>query len=123
MKKLQDVLGKLLAVSFSPRDLHLVHGGPQERRSFIDKLLVQLYPKIYSDLAAYQQALANKRSLFKTPVVNNEELRSWNAVLAKHATPIINKRYQLINELGEKAARIFFPVFSGNTLFKLCIRY
>jgi recombinational DNA repair ATPase RecF len=38
-RRLGDLLGHLLLVAFTPEDLDLLRGGPQERRRFLDVLL------------------------------------------------------------------------------------
>ena len=45
--KVQDLLGNLNIVIFSPEDLKLVKDSPRERRSFIDKEISQIMPVYY----------------------------------------------------------------------------
>lgn len=50
-----DFLGVLNAVQFSSLDLELVRGGPEQRRHWIDTLLIQLEPIYAYILQQYNQ--------------------------------------------------------------------
>lgn len=65
VRNISDFFGKLICISFTPTDIDLVKGGPQERRRFIDKHAVDLRPGILSHHMQYSRALRNKNALLK----------------------------------------------------------
>lgn len=61
-----DFLGTLNLVEFSSLDLDLVRGGPEQRRHWMDGLLIQLEPIYASILQQYNQVLRQRNALLKT---------------------------------------------------------
>ncbi len=61
-----DFLGTLNLVEFSSLDLELVRGGPEQRRHWLDGLLIQLEPIYASILQQYNQVLRQRNALLKT---------------------------------------------------------
>jgi DNA replication and repair protein RecF len=61
-----DFLGTLNLVEFSSLDLDLVRGGPEQRRHWLDGLLIQLEPIYASILQQYNQVLRQRNALLKT---------------------------------------------------------
>lgn len=95
----RDFLGKLITVTFSPRDLALVKAGPQERRRFIDKHLVDLSTSYLDDLLSYQRALKSKNILLKEGQTSDRALDAWDQVLAPLIARILKQRREFIEEL------------------------
>lgn len=60
-----DFLSVLNVVQFSCLDLDLVRGGPEERRNWIDRLVIQLEPIYAHILQQYNQILRQRNALLK----------------------------------------------------------
>ncbi|MBE9187938.1 DNA replication/repair protein RecF [Microcoleus sp. LEGE 07076] len=60
-----DFLSVLNVVQFSCLDLELVRGGPEGRRNWIDRLVIQLEPIYAHILHQYNQILRQRNSLLK----------------------------------------------------------
>ena len=60
-----DFLGILNMVQFSSLDLDLVRGGPEQRRNWLDGLLMQLEPVYAHILQQYHQVLRQRNALLK----------------------------------------------------------
>ena len=94
LRRQMDFLGALNAVQFSSLDLDLVRGGPGERRTWLDTLLMQLEPIYAYILGQYQQALKQRNALLKreagTP--DSAQLALWDAQLAALGTRVIRRR-------------------------------
>ncbi|MBW4691004.1 MAG: DNA replication/repair protein RecF [Lyngbya sp. HA4199-MV5] len=60
-----DFLGILNMVQFSSLDLDLVRGGPDQRRNWVDSLLIQLEPVYAHILQQYNQVLRQRNALLK----------------------------------------------------------
>lgn len=102
-----DFLGRLMCISFSPTDLALIKGSPQERRKFIDKHLVDLDPHVMTTLVEYHRALRNKNVVLKGGVSDARMLDSWNTLLAENAVKIHNARVTFIERLQELVNSIY----------------
>lgn len=60
-----DFLSVLNVVQFSCLDLDLVRGGPEERRNWIDRLVIQLEPIYAHILQQYNQILRQRNAFLK----------------------------------------------------------
>lgn len=127
-----DFLGTLNAVQFSSLDLHLVRGGPEQRRSWIDSLLLQLEPVYAAVLQQYNQVLRQRNALLRakhqTDLPNNlggfsdaaantpasTELALWDAQLAITGTRVIRRRARVIERLAP-LAKHWHREISGST--------
>lgn len=61
-----DFLGILNMVQFSSLDLDLVRGGPEQRRNWLDSLLIQLEPVYAHILQQYNQVLRQRNALLRS---------------------------------------------------------
>lgn len=107
IKKISEIIGRLLVVSFTPRDLNLVTDGPQVRRSFIDKLIVQLNPSCFDNYINFNKVLKAKKSLLKKYPANLTELKALNTILARESENLIIKRNETIKLLNESLKKVF----------------
>ena len=60
-----DLPGEVQVTLFWPEDLGLVKGGPDQRRRFLNELLVQVVPGYARRLAAYRRTLEQRNGLLK----------------------------------------------------------
>jgi DNA replication and repair protein RecF len=65
LRRQLDFLGILNMVQFSSLDLDLVRGGPEQRRNWLDSLLIQLEPVYAYILQQYNQVLRQRNALLK----------------------------------------------------------
>jgi DNA replication and repair protein RecF len=111
LRRQLDSLGTLNAVQFSSLDLNLVRGGPGERRTWLDTLLVQLEPIYAHILTQYNQVLKQRNALIKrlygdgNPAVapDHTELALWDAQLATLGTHVMRRRARAIQRLAPLA--------------------
>lgn len=120
VKRQLDFLGYLNAVQFSCLDLDLVRGGPGERRTWIDGVLVQLEP-VYAHLwQQYQQVLKQRNAFLKqarnldNPNLDPPQLLLWNQQLATLGARVVQRRYRMLNRL-EPLAQAWHQSISGQT--------
>src|SRR5260370_23286073 len=71
-KRAIDLIGLVTVVLFSPNDLSLVDGSPEERRRFLDRGLCQMQPHYCQALARYRNILTHRSALLK-PIPENQE--------------------------------------------------
>jgi DNA replication and repair protein RecF len=136
LRRQLDFLGTLNMVQFSSLDLDLVRGGPDQRRHWLDSLLVQLEPIYAYVLQQYNQVLrqrnalmkgiqksiAASRSLLEAPVAPpTEELSLWDMQLAIAGSRVVRRRARVLERLTP-FAETWHQAISGSTE-QLEIRY
>jgi DNA replication and repair protein RecF len=133
LRRQLDFLGTLNMVQFSSLDLDLVRGGPDQRRHWLDSLLVQLEPVYAYVLQQYTQVLRQRNALLKARLkaeegsVNAEnvhpaaELALWDAQLAIAGSRVIRRRARVLDRLVP-FAQFWHQTISGSTEV-LDIRY
>ncbi len=107
LRRQLDFLGSLNAVQFSSLDLDLVRGGPSERRTWLDTLLIQLEPVYAHILGQYNQVLKQRNALIKRiygdepdTAIDPTEIALWDAQLAALGTRVIRRRARAIDRLA-----------------------
>jgi DNA replication and repair protein RecF len=139
-----DFLGTLNVVQFSSLDLTLVRGGPEQRRHWLDSLLIQLEPIYAAILQQYNQILRQRNALLRsqesqaaiqetTPPLfpaaaappalpsSPNELALWDAQLAVAGTRVIRRRSRVLQRLAP-LANYWHRAISGSTE-ELAIHY
>ncbi len=130
LRRQLDFLGTLNLVQFSSLDLDLVRGGPEQRRAWLDSLLIQLEPVYAHVLQQYVHILRQRNALLKkrqeafnnplVPVLSIEgdkddrdstptsspatEMALWDAQLAVAGTRVIRRRARVVQRLAPLAA-------------------
>ena len=109
--KISSVIGKINTVMFSPEDLALVKGTPSERRKFLDILISRIDRVHLYNIQEYNSALKQrnellrkireKRKLKQDFAPYSDTLDSWNSLLVRYGTEIVQKRVSIIPELSE----------------------
>lgn len=116
-KRLGDLFGNLLTVSFSPEDLRIIKQGPKERRRFMDMELCQLSRIYYSELLSYYRALRQRNNLLRQIKQERAEratLFIWNSQLATHGAKIFARRKEFCELLNNIAGRLHAAITNHN---------
>lgn len=129
LRRQLDFLGTLNMVQFSSLDLDLVRGGPDQRRHWIDALLVQLEPIYAYVLQQYNQVLRQRNALLRNRLreegegrtVSSPDLALWDAQLAIAGSRVIRRRARVLDRLAPFAEK-WHQEISGSTE-KLEIHY
>lgn len=100
VKSIQDLLGNLNVVVFSPEDLKLVKDGPKERRNFIDKEISQIMPRYYNILSNYNKILNQRNILLKSNYIDKNLLDVYDSSLSEYGSKIYLYRYKFIKKLS-----------------------
>ncbi|MDE8564006.1 DNA replication/repair protein RecF [Anoxybacillus rupiensis] len=124
-KKLSQYIGHINVVLFAPEDLHLVKGGPQVRRRFIDMEMGQISPVYMHDLSRYQKILQQRNHYLKLLQTKQHHDEAVLDVLTEQlieiAAKITLKRYEFSQLLQKWAEPIHHEISRG--LEKLQIQY
>jgi DNA replication and repair protein RecF len=133
LRRQLDFLGTLNMVQFSSLDLDLVRGGPDQRRHWLDGLLVQLEPVYAYVIQQYNQVLRQRNALLKARLKaeadglsqdaahSASELGLWDAQLAIAGSRVIRRRARVLDRLIP-FAQAWHQEISGSTE-KLEIHY
>lgn len=115
-RRLGDLLGHFLLVAFTPEDLDLLRGGPQERRRFLDVLLCQLDPSSLDVLRRYRMALRQRNAALRWNLRGEEEglLDAYEATLAEAGASIMFRRREWVEKLAPKAAGFYREIVGGS---------
>lgn len=81
VKKIADYIGLFPSVWVAPDNIALINEGAQQRRRFIDALLMQIDPTYWELLFTYNRILASKNALLKMPNPDLELLAIYNQQL------------------------------------------
>ena len=102
-QRLADHIGLLPVVMISPADTSLISEGSDERRRFIDTVIVQYDRPYLEDLINYNKALSQRNKLLKDFAKNNsfseESIQLWNDQLIPPGERIHEKRVEFIKRL------------------------
>lgn len=116
IRKLEELLGNLFLVMFSPEDLEIIKGGPAVRRKFIDLELSQINPYYYFQLRRYHRLLKQRNTLLKNAFkqgYDETEISIWDEELAKSGGEIIKYRREFIKELAQIYQIRHFDISGG----------
>ena len=121
VKSIRDILGKIVCITFTPNDLALVKGGPSERRSFIDKHVMDSRSSFVEPILTYQRALKHKNLLLKNNIRSENELLPWNRIMAEAGYEIYNERRNFIQQLEPKVEKYYRRFSNESTEIKLSL--
>lgn len=99
--KLSQIVGSILTVTFSPKDVRFFIDAPQEKRKFIDYSLSMLEPYYLSLLSQYRELLKNRNALLK----NSSDINLFYVVeeqMIPLQKEITLKRRQFIHDLEKE---------------------
>lgn len=104
VQRMQDIVGLLPVVYFSPDQIDLIKGSPNGRRKHVDDVLRQLFPTYGDDLAKYQQALRQRNEalrLVQQKKTSREYLTYWDEPLRQHGLRLIEKRKRFVADISD----------------------
>ena len=107
IKKLSELLGNINVVIFTPDDINILKGGPQERRKFLDVMISQLRPKYMHICSLYQKTLDERNTFLKnTENYNYDLLDIYDEKLAEYGCEIYKYRNEFIKKIKNKIVNI-----------------
>lgn len=104
-KKLKQFLNETTnSILFSPQQLEIITGSPEDRRQYFDKLISGYDIDYKKRLINYENALRKRNKIlesYKTEKNLKEELFFWDDYLEDQASYINKKRTEYINYLNQ----------------------
>jgi DNA replication and repair protein RecF len=96
----REALGILRSVLFAPEDIAMVKGDPDQRRRYLDDLLVSMRPRYAGVRADYERVLRQRTALLKSAkargAVPAEALQVWDDHLVSAGATLIAGRLRLV---------------------------
>jgi len=108
-KNLHDVIGHFNTVIFLPQMTRIIEDGPDERRRYINLVLVQAVNNYSRLLADYNQAISQRNALLKQVFEGRsprDQIDYWDQILARLGSEIVKARIAAIDEINQLAAAI-----------------
>jgi DNA replication and repair protein RecF len=110
---LEEFVGNLHLLAFTQEHLGVVRGGPAERRAFLDRAMVTLYPGHVACLAAYGRALRQRNSILASARdgragVEDALLDSWDEAVIQPGARIVCNRRRYVGEMKRELPQGLF---------------
>ena len=109
IKKLSELLGNINIVIFTPDDINILKGGPQNRRKFLDIMISQLRPNYMHVLTLYNKTLEQRNNYLKQIKLENKNsdlLDIWDEKLIEYGIKIYEYRKEFIEKIQNKIKNI-----------------
>jgi len=108
LEKFSALIGLIPCILFSPAEITIVHGSPQERRRFLDNALCQISKSYLEQLLQYRRILQQRNALLHSSWDRSSpapDMNIWTELLAESGAFIIKERMDFLDE--------FQPYFSN----------
>lgn len=110
----RDALGTLRCVLFAPEDLAVVKGDPDQRRRYLDDLLVATRPRYAGIRADYERVVRQRTALLKSARARGigapGGLEVWDEQLVARGVELTAGRLELTTAIRPLAARAYARV-------------
>ena len=116
LKKLSELLGNINIVIFSPEDINILKGSPQNRRKFLDIMISQLRPNYMHLLTIYLKTMEQRNNYLKLIKFENkpeELLDIWDEKLVEAGIKIYQYRKEYIDKIYSKIKNIHKDITQG----------
>lgn len=111
----------LPVVLFEPNHLQLLHGSPEQRRTFLDDLLEQTKLGYGTLRRQYKRTLAQRNALLKKDGASQTELFPWDVRLSQLAGQIVRARSELTAVIWGRLPSLYQELANAKT--KVSVRY
>jgi DNA replication and repair protein RecF len=110
----REVIGVLRCVLFAPEDITVVKGDPDQRRRYLDDLLVAMRPRYAGIRADYERVLRQRTALLKSAkargAVPPGALEVWDDHLVTAGAQLTAGRLRLVQEIRGLVAGCYSAV-------------
>jgi DNA replication and repair protein RecF len=110
----REVIGALRSVLFAPEDISVVKGDPEQRRRYVDDLLVASRPRYAGVRADYERVLRQRNALLKSAKARGSvppaAMEVWDDHLVAAGADLTAARLRLVAEIEPLVARCYSAV-------------
>lgn len=110
------LFGNLNCIVFTPEDLELSKGSPENRRRFMDLSISQIKKSYVGVINKYDNIIDQRNRLLKNisiGISKKDELEIWDEQLAKLGSYISVLRYAYTKKLNNTASELYKNISSG----------
>lgn len=121
-KKIQELLGHINVVIFSPEDLELVKGSPAKRRDFLDREISQINTGYGHFINMYSRVVYQRNNLLREIPKNKkliDSLNVWDLQLIDLGARLVKKRLEIIKKLGILSRLMHRKITNGQETLEL----
>lgn len=96
----------LASVLFSPEDLMLTKGGPEERRRFLDHAAARMRPLAATQRLEFERVLKQRNGVLKASLSNPRALRQldvWTEQLVSTGAVVVVNRLEVLKRIASSA--------------------
>ena len=116
------MLGNINTVIFTPDDINILKGGPQNRRKFLDIMISQLRPKYMHIYSMYAKTIDERNNYLKKIKLENAKedlLEIWDAQLIEYGKLIADYRNEFIKKIKSKIKNIHKDITENKEEIKI----
>ncbi len=121
-ERLSEHIGHVPLVLIAPTDIHLISGGSEERRKFLDSVIAQFNRTYLEELIRYNKVLRNRNILLRNGNPDLGIIEVFNMQLCEHARIIFEERRQFTEELSRLLAFYYEHLSGGKELASIKYR-
>lgn len=92
----------LATVLFSPDDLELIKGGPEQRRRYLDDAAITCRPLAAVERQEFEKVLRNRNAALKAAQANHKamiQLEVWTQQMARTGAVVVSNRLQVLTKI------------------------
>ena len=110
---LDEFVGNLHVLAFTREHLNVVRGAPADRRAFLDRAMVTLYPGHVRSLALYGRALKQRNKVLASMLegrsgMDENLLESWDEAIVKPGARILWNRMRYVEQMKQELPQGLF---------------
>jgi len=110
---LDEFVGNLHLLAFTHEHLGVVRDGPADRRAFLDRAMVSLYPGHIAGLAAYSRALKQRNNILgamRDGITPYEDrlIDAWDEALARSGARVLSNRLKYVENMKRELPKGLF---------------
>jgi DNA replication and repair protein RecF len=116
LTRARDLLELARVTVFAPDDLQLVKGGPSERRTYLDDLLVAVSPRYDAARADYDRVLRQRNALLRQGMRGDDTtdtLAVFDVQLAGAGAELVRGRLRLLDRLLPEVRKAYGHLAGG----------
>ena len=120
LKNPSKLFGSLNCVVFTPEDLEISKGSPDNRRQFLDLCVSQIKNNYARVCGKYERIIEHRNALLKNIALGKstrEELDGWDVQLSQLGAYISFLRYNYTKKLDAFASKLYSEISSGSEKF------
>ena len=116
--KVIDYCSTFSVVAFSPEEMGMVSGTPEQRRRYLDRAIFSSNPGYLSIYYDYFRVLKQRNKLLK--MCNYAGMEAWTEQLATAGARLVSIRHKYIEELAELFFKYYINISGSDEEASLC---